>query len=176
MRSERTNPATDISATLAELCEKQLRRELSQFQNALEALQQARTALGAGQPEALASVVQESHAAAGLFESAQADRKRFCAQVAAMTGADAAAVTLGKTIDQLPAAMAAPLQAQRSTLRHLLAQVERVTHANARIIWWRLDFIKQVFAGLPGVSGSGRYGQEGRLQTSTCGLLLQGNG
>jgi hypothetical protein len=176
MTAPRAKIATQTGQALAQLCHERAASELAYLEATLDHLRRVRGALTSTQPDRLAAAVQNAQSAAGAFRGMEAERNRFREQAGALLGMAPHAVTLGKAIDSLPSDLAKPLRELRQRLREMASEMDRVNQANALISWWRLDFLHQVFAGLPGVMSSGRYSQRGKLQTPTCVPLWQTRG
>jgi hypothetical protein len=169
-----THPANE---TLVQMCQELATRESAYLEAMLANLETVRSAVTAAEPECLVTALHPARAATAALSDLRQQRQQFRERAGSLLGVPAETVTLGQVANALPAALAEPVRQQRQRLRQLAVEVDRINQANALVIWWRLDFIQQVFAGIPALACTTRYSPDGgRLQAAACGSLCQEKG
>ena len=175
-----TNPPTPRAASeiaqLAPMCRALLDREERHLTTTLAALLEFRRLLATSEAGGMAQTLEAIQEAASAQGSISLQRDQFRHTAGMLLNVDPSAVSLRLIAEHLPGAEAAELMARRLRLRELVANVDRVNHGVALVVWWLLDFVHQVFAGIQGNPPGARYSPFGKIHAGPGGPLWQGQG
>jgi Rod binding domain-containing protein len=153
-----------------------LTREESLLLAILAALERFRQNLASNVPGALTQAVEQCKEATALLGLVREQRDRFRQLVGSQLKVSPAAVTLRFVAEHVPTADAMSITLGRRRLRQLAEEIDRLSQSNALVIWWCLDFVQRVFAGILGHAAGGRYSAVGKIQPGASGSLLEAQG
>lgn len=161
---------------LTALCEEIVAHEEANLHALLTVVRELRRLAASGKTEALANVARLAGDANAALADIQRNRQHFRQEAARILKAKPATLTLRVVAEHLPPAQAASVAAGRQRLLGLARELEQVNRGTALVVWWSLDFVRQVFARLLGRPLRGRYSARGTIQAAVCGPTWQARG
>jgi hypothetical protein len=176
MTTTRVSLQLPESTALAQMCQTLMVQEESRLRACLAVLEQFRKTLASSAPGAPMQAAANCKEAACLLVQVREQRDQFQQAAANVLKVSPATLTLRMVAEHLPPHDSIVVMQGRQRLRELAEEIDRVNQGNALIVWWCLDFVQRVFAGIQGRASAGRYSAGGKVQAGACGPIWQGQG
>ncbi len=178
------SPPQPVMMKLALTCLAHMEQEEALLSATLTCLQQMRSALVAGNLQALTTALESQKHTAQAGEDLRSRRAALRSELAGTLGVPPESATLQMVVDVMvrskdhaTAQTGQRLGRCRERLRKMATDVDQVNCSNATLIWHSMNFLQRLLAEITGATTApDRYNPAGRRTEASCGSLFEARG